>query len=171
MNKILIRNSFRIILLVLLQVLVLKEIHFSNSNYIEVLIYPLAIILLPLTIPQFFLILIAFVIGIFVDVFYQTPGVHTSACLWLVMARPLILKYLEPKSGYAIDQNLTGSTLGIFWFMKYAGSLLFIFILSYFIFQVFTFFYLGEILLKTLLSFSVSFFLMFLIQILFNPKY
>lgn len=173
MNKIWVRHIIRIVVLLLFQVLVLKEIKFTSVglNYIQLLIYPLGLMLLPISIPQFVLILISFFTGLMVDQFYLTPGVHTSACLWMIMARPLVLRYLEPKSGYSIDQNLTGYTLGIFWFMRYAGIMLFIFILSYFIFEIFTFVYIGEILLRTILSFSVSYFLMFLIQILFNPKY
>ena len=173
MNNVYLRNIIRIILLVLFQVLVLKEIKFTSVglNYMQILIYPLGLMLLPISIPQFFLILISFFTGLMVDQFYLSPGVHASACLWMIMARPLVLKYMEPKSGYSIDQNLTGYTLGIFWFMRYAGIMLFVFVLSYFIFEIFTFVFFGEILLRTIFSFCLSYFLMFLIQILFNPKY
>ncbi|MDQ3141539.1 MAG: hypothetical protein M3Q56_04750 [Bacteroidota bacterium] len=173
MNKLWSRNILRFVILILLQVFVLREINLSSSQtqFIYVIIYPLAILLLPVGLPQFFVLLISFITGFIVDAFYTSPGVHAGACLWLSLARPLALKWLEPKSGYGAGQYPTGESLGIFWFMKYMSTLMIVFFFFYFTLEIFTFVYLSQILLKTILSFIVSVFLIFLLQILFNPKY
>ena len=154
MNNIWVNHIIRFILYIALQVFVLKEINLvgSNQNYIFIMIYQVAILTLPIKIPQFFMILIAFSIGFIVDLFYLSPGVHAGACLWMVVCRPIVLRMFEPKNGYQTDISPTISNLGVVWFAKYASVLLFIFFLSYFILEIFTFVYAGEIFLKTILS-------------------
>ena len=97
MNNIWVNHIIRFLLYILLQVLVLKEINLvgTNHNYVFIIIYPVAILTLPIKIPQFFIILIAFAIGFIVDLFYMSPGVHAGACLWMVLCRPLVLRLFE----------------------------------------------------------------------------
>lgn len=172
MNNIWFNHIIRFILYIIIQVLVLKEINLvgSSQNYIFIIIYPVAILTLPMKIPQFFIILIAFTIGFIVDLFYVSPGVHAGACLWMVVFRPLVLRIFEPKNGYQTDISPSISNLGVVWFAKYASVLLFIFFLSYFILQIFTFVYIGEIMLKTILSFFVSSIIIFLVQLFYSFK-
>jgi hypothetical protein len=172
MNNIWVNHIVRFILYIALQVLVLKHINLagSNQNYIFIMIYPVALLTLPIKIPQFFVILIAFTIGFIVDLFYVSPGVHAGACLWMVIFRPLVLRIFEPKNGYHTDISPTISNLGVVWFSKYASVLLFIFFLSYFILEIFTFVYAGEILVKTILSFFVSSIIIFLVQLFYSFK-
>jgi hypothetical protein len=153
-----------------IQVLVLKEINLigSSKNYIFILIYPVIILTLPIRVPQFFMLLIAFAIGFIIDLFYVSPGVHTGACLWMVAFRPLVLRLIEPKNGYLTEFSPTIHDMGIIWFAKYASILLFIFFFSYFILDVFTFVYAGEIFLKTVLSFCVSSLIIFLLQLFYS---
>ncbi|MBK9271102.1 MAG: hypothetical protein IPM48_05865 [Saprospiraceae bacterium] len=173
MNKEIRANVIRIVLFVLLQVLLLKDIQIMTGSvqYLYLMVYPLSIIMLPLAMPQFFLLLTAFGLGFFVDLFYQSVGVHASACLWLAAARPFILRYLEPKSGYSTGLILSGGSLGIFWFLQYISICLLVFFFSYFCMEMFSFVYLGTILIKTIVSLFVSGMIIFLIQIIWNPKY
>ncbi|MEO6190229.1 MAG: hypothetical protein ABIO44_07550 [Saprospiraceae bacterium] len=172
MNKDFVNNFVRILLLLLFQVFILKEINLesTSSKYINIIIYQLGIILLPVGIPSFIVLLIAFVTGFFVDSFYGTIGLHASACVWMAAARPFVLKLLEPKSGYTINQKPSSSSLGIFWFLKFASYLSLVYLLFYFILEVFTFVFIDQILLKTIASFTISIVIIFLIQILINPK-
>lgn len=172
MNRDLLVNTVRIILLIFVQVLILKEINLENSStrYLNIVVYQLGIILLPVALPSFVVLLIAFFCGVLVDSFYGSPGVHASACLWMAAARPLVLKMLEPKSGYGIQQKPSSASLGIFWFLRYAGLLCFVYFFAYFSMEEFTFVYIGKILLKTIVSFIVSMFIIILLKILVNPK-
>jgi len=172
MNNIWMSMVLRFLFYIGLQVFVLKEIHLSgsNQNLIFILIYPVALLTLPFRIPHFFIILMAFIVGFIVDLFYMSPGVHAGACLWMVVLRPLMFRILEPKNGYQLDMSPTISDLGIIWFAKYASTLLLVFFLTYFILQVFTFVYIGEIVLKTILSFFVSTIIIFLLQLFYSFK-
>lgn len=172
MNNIWVNHIIRFILYIMLQVLVLKEINLigTNQNYIFIIIYPVVILTLPFRIPQFFMILIAFSVGFIVDLFYVSPGVHAGACLWMVVFRPLVLRFFEPKNGYQTDISPTISNLGVVWFAKYASVMLAVFFLSYFILEIFTFVYIGEIILKTILSFFVSSIIIFLLQLFYSFK-
>ncbi|HRH99990.1 MAG TPA: hypothetical protein PK006_02960 [Saprospiraceae bacterium] len=172
MNSTTLLHILRIVILSLIQILVCKHIPLQSGavQYMFLIIYPVGLILLPLQLPQFFNLLIAFACGAFVDLFYQSPGVHAGACLWMMFCRPLILKIFEPKSGYSTNQHPTGDSLGLFWFLQYAAVLMLIFFIAYFSLEIFTFVYFGEIVLKTILSFLVSMFFIFILQIVISPK-
>ncbi len=172
MNRDLLVNSIRIILLIMFQIFILKSINLENttSQYINIIVYPLGIILLPVALPSFIVILIAFGAGLIVDSFYGSLGVHTSACIWMAASRPITLKLFEPKSGYTINQKPSSSSLGIIWFLKFSSILLLVYLFFYFTLEEFTLVYMGKILSKTVASFSLSLVVIFLIQILINPK-
>ncbi|MCC6752737.1 MAG: hypothetical protein IT266_02005 [Saprospiraceae bacterium] len=160
----------RTLLYLLMQVIVLKEIHLGTGEMpgVAILVYPVVLLTLPLQIPQFFILLLSFCIGSLVDLFYLSPGVHAGACLWMMLFRPLALRLLEPKNGYPTDAAPTISDLGVVWFSQYAGMLLVVFFLSYFILKVFTFVYIGQILLGAILSLFVSGIIIFLLQLFFS---
>lgn len=172
MNRDLIINGIRIVVLILLQVLILREINFeqSTSKYFNIIIYQLGIILLPVNIPSFIVYLIAFVSGLVVDIFYGSLGIHASACLWMAGLRTFVLRMLEPKSGYTLTQKPNSYQLGMVWFLQYSSILCFVYLFAYFTLEVFTLVYFGQILLKTVCSFAISIVIIFLIQLLINFK-
>lgn len=173
MNNITLRNGMRFVMYVLFQALVLKNVQISGfMNYtFSIIIYPICLLLLPIKMQQIFVILYAFFLGFAVDLFYDTPGVHAGACLWTAVARPMVLRFLEPQNGYNISWSPTSSNLGIVWFVQYTGFLMLIFFISYFILDIFTFVYFGQIFVKAIVSFIISLTILILLQILFNPKY
>lgn len=172
MNNLIISNGLRIAIYILLQVLVLKEITLGGAQQplIFIFIYPLVLVILPIRIPQFFVLFLAFVLGLIIDFFYLSPGVHAGACLWMTLFRPMALRIFEPKNGYHTDAEPTIGDMGVLWFAQYAGSLLLIFFISYFSLQIFTFVYTAEILIKAVLSFLVSGIIIFLMQLFFSFK-
>lgn len=173
MNKVVIINIVRFIVLILLQVLVLRRITFdwSSFGFIHVLIYPLAILALPLRTPKMLLLFLAFVTGLAVDIFYDSPGVHASALVFTAYARTLVIKLLEPFGGYNAEDSPTLRTLGSGWFMTYSTILMFIHIFFYFCVEAFSFVYIFEIMMNTIFSFVVSILIIFVLQIIFRPKY
>jgi hypothetical protein len=64
-------NIFRFFFLLLIQGLVLQYIGYKN---IYIFIYPLFLMLLPLEIPHGLLVLLCFLMGISVDIFYNGFG-------------------------------------------------------------------------------------------------
>lgn len=79
------------IFLLLLQVLILDNV--MLFGFINPYLYPLFIILLPLNLKPIPTLLIAFAMGLSVDVFEDTGGVHAFACLVIAYVRPLILRF------------------------------------------------------------------------------
>ena len=94
MIKLLPRYLINFILLVFLQVFILNNIQFSG--YINPYIYVLFILILPFEIPSWFLIIIAFFLGLTIDLFSHTVGMHSSATVFMAFLRPYVLKIISP---------------------------------------------------------------------------
>ncbi|MDX1684731.1 MAG: hypothetical protein R3275_05795 [Saprospiraceae bacterium] len=172
MSSLIVKNVFRIILLILVQVLIFKQVNLGGPdfNYFQIMIYPLAILLLPIDVPKPLVLLIAFAIGMIVDIFYDSPGLHAASLVFMAFLRPVVLRMLMPDTGYVKNSYPVASMFGLVWYLQYSGILLLAFFLAYFSLEAFTPIYFGSILLKTLLSFLVSFVTIILHQIIINPK-
>ncbi len=90
MNSIVAINTARFILLVLLQVLVLNHINFLG--YINPYIYILFIILYPVKNNSSLFISLSFLLGLCVDIFSDSGGVHAAASVTIAFLRPGFLK-------------------------------------------------------------------------------
>ena len=172
MNSLALRYFFRFIFLLLLQVLIFKRLDEAGGifEYGKVIIHPLFVILLPLRLPMVLLLIIAFFTGLSVDAFYDSPGVHAGALVFMAFLRPLALNLLQPHDGYNVNHNPTKHHLGIGWFLSYSSILMGVFLLAYFSLEVFTWVYLPRILLRALVSFLLSMIFITAYQYLFNPK-
>lgn len=173
MSSIWVKNIIRIIVLVGIQVMLLKRINFGweNFNYFSFIVFPLAIILLPIRTPKVALMLISFALGLLIDMFYDSPGVHASASVFIAFVRPSILKLLEPRGGYPTQEaSPTRYHFGTNWFFTYSGLMLGLYLLVYFIAEVFTYVYFFEIILKTICSFLVSYICIVIYFFMINPK-
>ncbi len=171
MSSAVLSNVLRFFGLVIVQVLILKKIAVGGSsfNYVSLIIYPLFLMLLPLRIPHSILVLLGFVTGIAVDAFYDSYGIHASASVFAGFIRPYVLNILEPKGGYLQNISPTKQRMGLNWFAVYASVMLFAHLLFYFSIEAFTYYYIGEILLKTISSFILSMILIILYQFIFDP--
>lgn len=172
MQGLVVQNIQRFIIILLLQVLVLKQVDISweNFNYIFIMIYPMFILLLPLKVARSVQILLAFLLGMSVDLFYDTPGLHTSALLFTAFIKKYILKFLEPVEGYSTDSTPTIRKYGFNWFLIYSSILMFVHLLFFFSVEAFSFVYLFDILLKTIFSFIFSQIIVVLYVLILNPK-
>ena len=172
MNNLIFSNIIRLFILILVQSIILQQIQLGGDsfNYISLFIYPLFLLLLPLKTSKISLVLIGFGLGLIIDVFYNSPGVHAGATLFTAVMRPAILNIWEPREGYNVNHGLTIRNYGFNWFLKYAGSMFFIHLLIYFILEIFTPVYSMEIFLRTLFSFLFSMVLVFIYMFLFTPK-
>lgn len=171
MNKVFL-NIIRIAIIIILQVLVFKNLNlnFGDWNYIHVFLYPVIIFLIPLRTPQAVLLTIAFVVGLTLDMFYDSVGVHASACVFIAFVRNFLLKLIEPVEGYNIDQNFTLQRMGLGWMTTYVSSMLFLFLCWYFSVEAFSFIFIKEIVFRVILSFVASLFFAILFIAIFNPK-
>ena len=91
MNSALFVNIFRFILLLAIQIVV-----FNNMNilgYISPFPYLLFIILYPVNANKYGLLLAAFFLGLTLDLFSNSGGIHTTACIILAYYRPYLFKF------------------------------------------------------------------------------
>ncbi|MFV0571375.1 MAG: rod shape-determining protein MreD [Xanthomarina gelatinilytica] len=91
MSSIVFTHTFRFIILALLQVLVLSHINFLG--YINPYLYILFILLYPLKNNRVIFILVSFLLGLTIDTFLDSGGVHAAASVTIAFIRPFILKF------------------------------------------------------------------------------
>lgn len=170
MNSEVIKNIIRFVLLVLIQVLALKgiKLEYGFLSYVMIFIYPLFIILLPINIPRPLLLLIAFVLGVSIDIFYDSLGVHAATTVFVAFIRMYVLRLLEPNQGYKTEGSPSAHNLGLVWFVPYASCMLFIHLFVYFSIDAFSFVFILDIIIKTILSFIFSIILFVVHQIIFK---
>ena len=118
MTRTIIINAIRFIGLVFVQVFLLKNITLYNLSIPY--LYILFILLLPFETPNILLFLLAFLMGIPIDAFYDTPGLHASACVLLAFVRILFISITVQKDGFDNEPEPTLSIMGFRWFFTYA---------------------------------------------------
>jgi len=79
------QNIFRFIFLVLFQVLVLNNIQFLG--YINPYVYILFVLALPVQTPRWFTLFLAFCLGLTIDTFSNTMGMHAFAAVMVAFLR------------------------------------------------------------------------------------
>lgn len=172
MNDIWRRNIIRIIFILSIQVLLLKRVNLTlgDFNYVHLTIYGLIIALLPFGINRSILILGAFFLGLFVDLFYNSLGVHAGATALIAFLRYYLLQALAPREGYK-RESLTPYRYGIPWFISFMASMLLIHLLAIYSLEAFSYVYMKEIILRSVFSFIASLFMIMVGMLIFNPKY
>ncbi len=91
MNSALLSNIARFILLLFAQVVIFSNINFFG--YINPFPYVLFILLYPVNGNKSGLLLASFLIGIFMDMFYNSGGIHAAASVALAYFRPAFFKF------------------------------------------------------------------------------
>ena len=91
MNSTLFVNIFRFILLLAVQIVIFNNMNFLG--FIMPLPYMLFIILYPVNGNRAGLLLASFLLGLTMDVFSNSGGVHAAACVTLAYLRPYIFKF------------------------------------------------------------------------------
>lgn len=84
-------NTIRFLILILVQVLVLD--HVNLYGFINPFVYVFFILVLPLTGNKTILIFLGFILGLCIDLFNGSGGVHAAASVFIAWVRPAILKY------------------------------------------------------------------------------
>lgn len=160
-----IKNTIRFFVLILLQVLIVQNIRLGS--YIILFPYILFILLLPFETPKLAVLLLAFITGLSIDMFYDTAGIHAAACTLIGFSRFYVLKLLAPREGYDLGLTPTIDSMGTLWFVMYAASLIFIHHLFLFYLEIFRFNEFFRTLFRVILSTIGTFIFVYVIQFLF----
>ena len=153
---------FQFVFFVLVQVLILNNVQLSG--FINPYLYIIFLLWLPLETPKWLLLVVGFLLGISVDIFSNTLGMHTSATLFLAFCRPYILQVLAPREGYEVNQKPGIKDFGLGRFLGYAGILTLLHHLFLFYVEVFRFTDFFSTLSRVLLSSIFTLVLIVIVQ-------
>ncbi|WP_142785318.1 rod shape-determining protein MreD [Changchengzhania lutea] len=91
MNNIISIHTIRFFFLLLFQVLIFNHINFLG--YINPYIYILFIILFPIKNDRSTFLILSFLLGLAIDMFQDSGGMHAAASVSIAYARPVILRF------------------------------------------------------------------------------
>lgn len=136
MIRILIKYAVMFVLLVLIQVLIFNQVQFNG--FFNPYVYILFIILLPLSTPRYFVLFLGFILGLVIDIFSNSLGVHSAATVFIAYLRPFVIRLIsnreDDKSDYpGLHQNK------LVWFISYVAIMVLLHHLLLFYLEVYTF--------------------------------
>lgn len=163
------RNIIRLVFLVIFQVVVLNNV--ALGGFINPYLYVMFILMLPFETPKWLLLISAFVLGISVDMFSDTAGIHAAACVFMAFARPGVLNLVSSRQEYELGIQPIIRDLGFKWFLSYSLILVFIHHILIFYLEVFSFREFFQTFFRTLLSILFTMLLLILSQyVMYRPK-
>ena len=166
MNRTLL-NIIRFVALVVAQVLLVN--HIRLGGYVHPYIYLIFVMLLPINMPGWQLLLSGFGIGLVIDLFMGTLGMHAGATTLMAFCRPTIIKLVSGNQKFENTREPNIGQLGFLWFLRYTLCMVLVHNFTLFMLEGFSFHLVGQALLRILISVPVSSFLILMILLLFSP--
>jgi rod shape-determining protein MreD len=148
------RNIVRFAVLIVFQVLVMDNV--MISGYMVPYVYLLFILLMPFETPRWIVLLSGFFLGLGIDLFEHTPGIHTAATVLIAFVRPYVLNLLSPRDGYEPETFPRIHYYGFAWFLKYTLLVVLVHHLALFYLEVFQLQNFLSTLLRVILSAALS---------------
>lgn len=162
------RSSASILLwaffLLVFQLLVLNNVYLFG--YVNPYIYVFIVLIMPMDTRPWLGLTAGFALGLVVDIFTDTLGLHIAATCTMAFFRPMVLQIISPREGYDADTRPDLGEMGFSWYFRYAGLLVFIHHLVLFYLEVFRFSGFFSTLSRVFFSWVASMILIFLFQIL-----
>jgi len=163
-----IQNLLRFIFLVMLQVVVLN--HVQWSGYVNPYVYVLFILLLPVETPKWLVLVAALILGLTIDMFGNTSGMHAAATVLMAFARPGILRIIAPRDGYEAEMRLSPFVMGMKWFVTYVSLAVLLHHVIYFYIEVFRFSEFFFTLMKAILNSVITILLIVIGEYIFSRR-
>lgn len=166
MNNQVYLNTVRFIVLVFIQVLLLNHINFLG--YINPYVYILFIALFPVKNNRLIVIFLSFLLGLAIDLFLDSGGIHAAACVFIAYIRPVILK---SSFGMVYEyQAIKFSNVEFGQKLTYVSLLTIIHHIVLFSLEIFSFSNIILVIQKTLFSSIFTIFLIIIGTIIFSQK-
>ena len=137
------------VVFVLAQALVLNHIHLFHYATPLLLVY--FIMRFPLGYPRWGLLLWAFFMGLFTDIFSNTPGVTAGSLTIIGLLQPLIVQLFIPKDDYSASVP-SMAAMGLMTFLKYAFTIVLLYVMLFYLFEAFNLFNFGDWILRVVCS-------------------
>jgi len=166
MNSAMLLNIARFVLLLAVQVVIFNNFNFLG--YINPYPYILFIILYPVNGNKYALLGASFFLGLVMDLFCNSGGVHAAACLTLAYFRPYLFKF---SFGLSYEYQ-TVRLNDVLTPERFSFILLAVIIhhLTLFVLEVFTFEFLWDVILRTVVSTLFTIIICILIIYLIKPS-
>jgi rod shape-determining protein MreD len=148
------RNIVRFLVVIIFQVLVMDNV--MINGYMVPYVYLLFILLMPFETPRWIVLLSGFALGLGIDIFEHTLGIHTAATVLIAFIRPYVLNLLSPRDGYEPETFPRVFYYGFTWFLKYTLLMVFVHHLALFYLEVFQLQNFLSTLLRVILSSALS---------------
>lgn len=158
----------RFIGLVVLQALLIDNVNLGS--YINPFPYIYFILLLPVNTGRLVMLFLGFLLGLTVDTFSDTGGVHTTACTLIAYYRPSLLKAQSPRDGFELHAVPHVRLFGLGWFVSYAVLLTAMHHTVLFFMEVFRFGDFFYTLLKILMSGTFTVGIILLMEMMVVPE-
>ncbi len=166
MIEVLANTILRFVFLIIFQVLILNNVQLGG--FINPYLYVFFILMLPLEIQGWLLLLLSFLMGLSIDMFSNTAGMHAAACTFMAFCRPYLLRMLAPREGFDRGSKPTVQKFGISWVLTYAGILILLHHFALFYLEMFRFSSFFSTFLRVILSSAFTLGLVIVTQFLFN---
>ncbi len=171
------KNILRFCIIILLQVLILNKITLrwwnepSGFPIFIPYVYPLFILLLPFETSVWALLIMGFLLGVSIDSFMNTAGMHAFATILLAYLRTNVLSALLPRnlSEYA-GQQPSIKSMGWMPFLVYSSFLIVLHHLVFFTIELWNFSNIGFLMLKVLASSVTSMLFIIVYLLLFTRQ-
>lgn len=135
MGQLIFRNIILLLILIPLQVFLLDHINIGGS--VNPYIYILFILLLPFETPGWLLLILAFLLGIIIDLFSGTIGIHAAATVMMAFFRPFVMRSISAQREFESGMKITIFETGFKWFFLYTIILVFVHHVTLFFLEAF----------------------------------
>lgn len=144
-----IKQIGRYIVVMLLQVLLLDQLQLWGACHPYV--YILCLLMMPITLPHSVSMVIGAAVGLVMDVFCNSLGVHTAACILLMFIRPYLIGAIVNDKD-RLNEQISLRAIGMEALIKYVVILVLIHHLTVFLLAAWNWAHIGFVLLETLVS-------------------
>ncbi len=153
------------VLYLLLQVTIVRNMVLFDVAFCYV--YVAFLLLFPFEIRPVPLMIIGFICGLLIDIFYDTLGIHAAGCVLIAFLRPYWAKAVPPRGGYEMGMKPTIKVMGFIWFLIFTLPLIFIHHFVLFFVEVGGLHLLGFTIVKVISSTMLTFLVIVILQYLF----
>ena len=144
-----IKQIGRYIVVMLLQVLLLDQLQLWGACHPYV--YILCLLMMPITLPHSLSMVIGAAVGLVMDIFCNSLGVHTAACILLMFIRPYLIGVIVNDKD-RLNEQISLRAIGMEALIKYVVILVLIHHLTVFLLAAWSWAHIGFVLLETLVS-------------------
>ncbi len=139
----------RYFLVMLLQVLLFDQLQLLGVCHPY--IYILCLLMMPITLPHSADMIIGAVVGLIMDIFCNSLGVHTASCIFIMFIRPYLIGAIVNDKD-RLNEQITLRTLGMEALLKYTVILVLAHHLMVFLLAAWSWSHIGFVLMETIVS-------------------